>query len=939
VSACLAPSAFRNDNNLQQSSPATLSSLRIVFYLVCCLIVYGSLYPFDFSLTVSHELIEQFLRSWREPSSRGDILGNIALFVPYGLVGYLFFGHKRSLLQTLLPLCLIWLCLAVGSQLAQFLIPSRSPSLFDLYGNGLGFLIGVVAAYFVRLRTAIGESKARFPVSSAMILLGLWVSARLLPFVPTINWQSYKESVKPLLLTPRFVWSEFLLVTVCWLVAAHLAKSILGYQWRSRYLPMSIVVILTLEVIIVKNEIALTGVCAGMAATLLWFGKFRYMENKPAVLAWLLLVVFAIDAIFPIAIRTQPVFFNWLPLSGFLQGSMLINAVALVQKLFVFGSVLWLLKESRVLSLTTAATITAIVAVIEVGQIWIAGKAPELTDPLLVLTLFWLLQQSEDSNVALTSRDPGVAEAPPSVWQSPSTVAAAGAKILSERVEPSLSPVPQDEHPSAFPERAPLTRTYRRRKVLLVAGAGCLAIMLSAFIAVRLPGMPYNVRELFWLGGDGIDLFFFSLALLGFGWGSAWMGTLTATSRLPVIAAPFAAMTVSTVIYMLFTFSVTPESISDVVGSPVMIRRIGAEGLLGQNGTDFVASLGAERLRNITNTPETLVRFGALVGPFIIFLGIVIASRVRQSRQTAKSWFAGILAFLRHLAMYLLFMLPWLYFCKVIVFDWWATDNLVELIAPDGGGYLYGLIGLITLSAGLLAWSATKRKRDLAILLLASIATVPLGWWLLNAGLADDVGKYGLKFSGVDFLLGPDRENLIPTAELFWRWSFIQLCTVAGLAFGAALHLAWVSDRTDSISGIALGKDSRLNVRRKVAGSELAVRLHRHQLKFLKNVTQELGGTLSSTIGDIIDCLGQEMHQSTSVESGVYREISSPSTTPSGDLTMASHSVALSHQQMTIVLKLQEKTGVSASRAVRRLVDIFIHVSTEQAKETAATAV
>ena len=121
--------------------------------------------------------MEQFLSSWSEPSSRGDILGNIALFVPYGFLGYLFFSHKRSLLQTLLPLCLIWSSLAVGSQLAQLFIPSRAPSLSDLYGNGLGFLIGFFVAYFVRQRTSIDESNLQFPASSAMILLGLWVSA------------------------------------------------------------------------------------------------------------------------------------------------------------------------------------------------------------------------------------------------------------------------------------------------------------------------------------------------------------------------------------------------------------------------------------------------------------------------------------------------------------------------------------------------------------------------------------------------------------------------------------------------------------------------------------------------------------------------------------------------------------------------------------------
>jgi len=142
---------------------------------------------------------------------------------------------------------------------------------------------------------------------------------------------------------------------------------------------------------------------------------------------------------------------------------------------------------------------------------------------------------------------------------------------------------------------------------------------LVAFVVLRLPGVPYNVRELFLFGGNGVDLFFFSIALLSFGWMAAWVGRLLAQSRKPALIAPLAAIVASMVIYKLFTFSVTRESIMDVSGTTDLVRRIGEWGILGQPGIDFVARVGAGDLRAVTDEFEPAIRFGTLIGPHHYF--------------------------------------------------------------------------------------------------------------------------------------------------------------------------------------------------------------------------------------------------------------------------------------------------------------------------------
>ncbi|HNS59344.1 MAG TPA: hypothetical protein PKI25_10265, partial [Nitrosomonas europaea] len=49
-----------------------------------------------------------------------------------------------------------------------------------------------------------------------------------------------------------------------------------------------------------------------------------------------------------------------------------------------------------------------------------------------------------------------------------------------------------------------------------------------------------------------------------------------------------------------------------------------------------------------------------------------------------------------------------------------------------------------------------------------------LGWLLLFLGLEPEVHKYGHTFSGAQFLLGPDRKQILPETELFARWCLVQ---------------------------------------------------------------------------------------------------------------------------------------------------------------------
>ena len=127
------------------------SPINVLFGLICFGIIYGSLFPFQFSLDLPEGVITQFLSSWRSAPSRGDILGNIALFVPFGLVAYLLSiqpgqggegGARRACTESLDLV-----------EVPHHLLPVRGerPHVLGLFGR-VGEAHGVALGLFDRLK-------------------------------------------------------------------------------------------------------------------------------------------------------------------------------------------------------------------------------------------------------------------------------------------------------------------------------------------------------------------------------------------------------------------------------------------------------------------------------------------------------------------------------------------------------------------------------------------------------------------------------------------------------------------------------------------------------------------------------------------------------------------------------------------------------------------
>jgi len=365
------------------------SVLQPLFALVCLGILYGSLFPFWFTLPVDETVWAGFLASWREVNSIGDILGNLVLFFPYGYLACLLAARGGA--RGALALALGGVLLSAACQLGQLFTPGRDPSIFDFYVNVLGGALGWLTGRVLPLGGR-GEDTARH---LPLVIAGFWLASQLVPFVPSLDPQAWREALFPLWPLLRFSWQACLVTTLSWLVFLHLLAHWAGLRLRGTTLVAGALAVLTLQLVIIENHLSLTAVVSVVLALVLWPAVNGRVSG--VTLGWGLCIAFAVDAIGPLHLREESREFGWLPFIGYLQGSMLVNAQALCRKIFVFGAVALLLVAGRPPAAPRVLAIALGLLLIEWVQRYVGAGTPALTDPLLFPTMAWLITRYSET--------------------------------------------------------------------------------------------------------------------------------------------------------------------------------------------------------------------------------------------------------------------------------------------------------------------------------------------------------------------------------------------------------------------------------------------------------------------------------------------------------------------------------------------------------------
>ena len=734
---------------MSEYRPAPARPARVALGVTVALIAFGSLYPFDFTSETT-DVWRELTGAAGQAVSLADLLGNVSLFVPFGLFAMLAQSEHRAAGARLAVTMLGAAILALLLQFAQLWLPSRVASLLDvawnLAGAAGGAALASVALSAARLSPAAHlwhDPLARV----AGLLLALYLLGELVPLVPTLDVNQLHAALANVLLTPRWQTLDALWHGARLLAAATMLGAILPARRVLPILgPLALTVVLG-HVVVVGRHADLSLTSGLLGGCLAWsILEHRPARQRRALVALLLLVTYSARAVIPFEFAVGSRDFNLVPFADLLQGSQLINLQAFLPRAFVFGALLWLAAPAVRAGATMLA---AWVLLLELAQTGLADRSPSVTDAVTVILIGHLL-----------------------------ATALARSKHADDRYAS-----PRLHHAPVVPGRGPVTAVM---PFLLATVLAVVAVALPLWALIRLPGVPYNVRELLVANGSFAASAAAAFAFLWHGACATQLGEHLAHTRRPWLVVPLGTFAAATLGLLLMHAGITGESIGDVAGSNNLYWFVTQRDIWGVWWRELFLALPDPHWIALIERP---VRYAALVGPLLIALAIAHAAL----RPPAVQW--GLAARL------FAWSLPWLWLCKAIAFDWSSTDNLNELIARDGpwelggGLYLYGLLALIAVSAAVVAHNRGWRLAATAATLLL---TLPLSWWLALHGFEPRVVKYETEFSALQFLVGPDRATALGATVLTLRWMVLHMLAVGVLALGMwlgrrSLNFTWAA--------------------------------------------------------------------------------------------------------------------------------------------------
>lgn len=375
------------------------SRMRSILTVVALLISYGSLFPFNFEAVHDLSAAANNLISDRSlPTGRGDLFGNIVLFVPYGFISAMLAAQSQRPYTTRFALAMLGLLLAFALQVAQIWLPSRVAAAGDAIANAAGLFMGLgLGVWLTRYRLPTAPRIAPGMLVPALLVL-LWVAYRWFPWVPTIELQNIKHAIRPLLLTPDFNIVRIIHTSVAWLVFFKMV-GLLRHPAVSRTSLVVLALVITAGPLFLVNASISHNNLAGLVLALLALPLLSHPHALPG-LCFALLGSLLLSGLHPFVLVTPHNGFLWVPFSGFLTGSMTNNFLVLLEKTYLYGALIFTMQKSGVSPLTATLISATWLSLIEAMQIMVLGRTAESTDALYALLIGYVMVKLARAQIA-----------------------------------------------------------------------------------------------------------------------------------------------------------------------------------------------------------------------------------------------------------------------------------------------------------------------------------------------------------------------------------------------------------------------------------------------------------------------------------------------------------------------------------------------------------
>jgi len=366
------------------------------------LIVYGSLYPFDFKPDAVEGGV---LEAWRALSwaraGRGDRISNVLLYVPFGFCALLWLEARLGRPIAALLAVLAGSLLSLAVEVAQVYVSPRVPSLMDLTLNAAGTALGVIAGAAWR---SLGEfvyvpaPTSRRARSAAIVLVCTFLAWRLAPFVPELNLAKLKATLAPLF-RPELDLSAGIRFLVSWLVVAQALFALAGRNGGLDALLALIATVLVAQLLLATQAFVPAELLALLLVLpgLVMLNGLRHTARTRVLLIAVCLLLIVLE-LTPFGFQPHAHTFDLWPFLGWMAAGYPVDFGWLLERAFIYACLAWLLKELGWRSLAAAAGTLIIVLAVEIATLWHSSGHPGLTRPAIAVTVLTAIHLLESRN-------------------------------------------------------------------------------------------------------------------------------------------------------------------------------------------------------------------------------------------------------------------------------------------------------------------------------------------------------------------------------------------------------------------------------------------------------------------------------------------------------------------------------------------------------------
>lgn len=383
--------------------------MRRLFVVICALVAYGSLYPWDFSNTGSvWSAVEMVLLGWPHRLSwhiLKDLVLNLVVYAPIGLLGYFVAGRGRVMGWRLAWPVVFGFLFSWTMEILQAYLPLRTPSILDVLCNTLGSAggVGLGWAYETTLLRMFERLAARtVNAASALMMLLVGAGRFVLPLVPSLYLMlRHRPFSGP---DQAWSWVEFGGAVASWLMAARFLEA-LASQWTGGAAARRLTLLLLSGALglgamawLAIPELAFSPALAvgalagvGIFVGLVWFTSSPSRDRALACIALVWLLGEGLRPYHFEGINS----FEWIPFYGLLRNDWLASVASLLDKAWMYGSMYWMAERAGVNRVMALVSLLLILGAIEFAQQFLPGRISTMTDPamgLIAAGLLWAVE-------------------------------------------------------------------------------------------------------------------------------------------------------------------------------------------------------------------------------------------------------------------------------------------------------------------------------------------------------------------------------------------------------------------------------------------------------------------------------------------------------------------------------------------------------------------